>query len=163
MTDDATTDARSTDRPNRVPWPPLIYVAGALLAVAVDRTFSLHPLTLPPSLGPLGWGLVVLGVGVAIAGVVTFKRAGAVVNPTGPATVLATGGIYGWTRNPMYLGAMTFFLGLGLALKSGGLLAVVPMMALALDRLAIRREEAYLRRRFGAAYDDYTAKVGRWL
>lgn len=70
---------------------------------------------------------------------------------------LATCGPYRYTRNPLYLGS--FFMGLGFAVAAGSwvlglvflcffLLIYVPVM---------RREENYLRRQFGEAYDRYAS------
>ena len=67
------------------------------------------------------------------------------------------------TRNPMYLGALVFFVGFALAMRSGWLLVAVPAVAIALQKLAIEPEEAYLTRRFGEAYLEYCAKVRRWV
>ena len=39
----------------------------------------------------------------------------------------------------------------------------VPLIVVAVDRLVIAREEIYLRRRFGPAYEDFSARVRRWL
>ena len=79
------------------------------------------------------------------------------------AKALATGGIYRLTRNPMYLGAIVAFVGLGLWLANSWLVVLIPVMALALQKLAIEREEAYLRQRFGADYDNYCSRVRRWI
>jgi protein-S-isoprenylcysteine O-methyltransferase Ste14 len=66
-------------------------------------------------------------------------------------------------RNPMYLGAVLAFLGLAIYLSAPWLLLVLPAMVMALTKLAIEREEAYLRRRFGAAYEAYAARTRRWI
>ncbi len=43
------------------------------------------------------------------------------------------------------------------------LILLAPVMAIALNYLAIEREENYLARRFGADYDAYRTRVGRWF
>ncbi len=47
-----------------------------------------------------------LGVGIALAGVIEFRRARTTVNPHKPdrSSALVSSGIYRYTRNPMYLG-----------------------------------------------------------
>jgi len=42
------------------------------------------------------------------------------------------------------------------------MLLLVPAL-MAVQRFVIVREEAYLRRRFGAEYEEYTRRVGRWM
>ena len=61
------------------------------------------------------------------------------------------------------LAALIAFFGLGLALRSTWLLVAVPAVAVALTKLAIEPEEAYLERRFGEAYRGYKAQVRRWI
>ena len=72
-------------------------------------------------------------------------------------------GVYRYTRNPMYSGLGLGQLGLSVAL--GNLwVAVMLIPALGLVYLmAIRHEEAYLERKFGAEYRAYKSSVRRWL
>ena len=41
---DTTEPNVTADRPNRLPWPPIVYVLAILVAVAIDRTIDLWPL-----------------------------------------------------------------------------------------------------------------------
>lgn len=79
------------------------------------------------------------------------------------ANELVTRGFYAHTRNPMYVGNFMVVLGFTLVLGSVGVLAlVVPFFAWVY--LAITTaEEAYLRDKFGAAYDDYAHRVNRFI
>lgn len=154
----------SSDRPSRVPWPPVLYATLAVAAALLERYAPGLP-AWPESffLRWLGWGLVLAGTGIALAGIFRFRAEGTTLDPTGRASRLATGGIFAYTRNPMYLGAVIGFSGFALALRSPWLLLLLPLMVFALIRLAIVPEEAYLERRFGAAYMDYKRRVGRWI
>ncbi|MEQ1688928.1 MAG: isoprenylcysteine carboxylmethyltransferase family protein, partial [Sphingopyxis sp.] len=72
-------------------------------------------------------------------------------------------GIYSHTRNPMYLGMVSVFLGLAVAMSSlGALLLAMPVMVIIRTQV-IAREEAYLTAKFGAEYTAYLARVRRWL
>lgn len=75
---------------------------------------------------------------------------------------LVTGGAYGLTRNPMYLGWSAGVLGLAVGTGSAWLLAAWSLAVGVLDR-EIAAEESRLRRRFGAAYAAYCARVPRYL
>jgi len=52
---------------------------------------------------------------------------------------------------------------LATVLMNWWILVLTPVCALLLQRLAIRPEEAYLERKFGAAYLAYKRRVRRWL
>ena len=76
---------------------------------------------------------------------------------------LATGGIYGIVRNPIY-GAWVVFLipGLVLLFPSWPLL-LTPSVAYIAFRARIWQEEAYLEERFGDAYRTYRSEVPELL
>lgn len=79
------------------------------------------------------------------------------------ANELVTRGFYAHTRNPMYVGNFMVVVGFSLIFGSATVLALaVPFFAWAY--LAITTaEEAYLRDKFGSAYDDYTNRVNRFI
>jgi protein-S-isoprenylcysteine O-methyltransferase Ste14 len=76
---------------------------------------------------------------------------------------LATGGPYRYTRNPLYLGS--FFLGCGFAIAGGRWwLAVAFVVFFVLIYWPVmRREEEFLRRQFGEAYDRYAKAVSLFI
>ncbi len=151
------------DRPNRIAWPPILYVMAFAAAYLLEHSVPLSSMPRHAAWQLLGWVVFAAGIGIGLAAVVGFKAIGTPVDPTGRATQLATTGIYGWTRNPMYLGAVISFVGLAVALGSAWLLVLGLLMPIALRKLAIDREEAYLGRHFGAAYQAYRQRVRRWL
>ena len=156
------TDIRH-DRPSTLPWPPIIYAAALAGCWTMESLITLP--RLPESLVIRWFGAVVVlgGIGLGLKGVADLRAAGTTMHPTGAASVLVMDGVYGWSRNPLYLAVLIVFAGLGLALRSTWLLISVPCMAIALLRLAIEPEEAYLVRRFGGAYLQYTSRVRRWI
>lgn len=76
---------------------------------------------------------------------------------------LATGGPYALTRNPLYLG--TAFLGTGLAVAGGTwpLGVCFLLLLIFVYRPVMRKEEAFLAARFGAAFAAYAAEVPFFL
>ncbi len=151
------------DRPNRIHWPPLLYLAVIVAAWGLQRVWPLPALVTGAPAYRLGSLLVVVGFAIALAALYRFRQDGTSFDPTAPARAMATRGIYRFTRNPMYLGAIIAFAGFGLAVPSTWLLVLLPALAAALQKLAIEREEAYLERRFGDPYLAYKSRVRRWL
>lgn len=83
------------------------------------------------------------------------------VNPDGPQS-LTCKGVYGVSRNPMFLGVLITQAGFVLALPSGfTLLCLVIGYAAVLNQ--VKLEERYLKQRFGQVYLKYLQKVPRWL
>ena len=109
--------------------------------------------------------MAVIGVAVALAGVVSFRRARTTVNPLNPAaaSALVVSGIYRWTRNPMYLGVLVCLLGGVVYTGSVPALLVLPPFVAYMNRFQIAPEEMALRGRFGAEFDSYRARVRRWI
>ena len=145
--------------------PPV--VIGLLLGatmVAIARLASAFNFA-PPAGRLVAAAVATLGVIVAVAGVVSFRRAGTTVNPLQPAAAsqLVVSGIYRWTRNPMYLGMLLVLLGWGLFLTNVlaflSALAFIPLM----NRLQIGPEERILTATFGPVFTSYQSAVRRWI
>lgn len=71
-------------------------------------------------------------------------------------------GIYRYSRNPPYLGAVITLAGISIATRSG-LAVLLTAGVLATYRRWIPSEERVLHRTFGGDYDRYAATVRRWF
>jgi protein-S-isoprenylcysteine O-methyltransferase Ste14 len=121
-----------------------------------------------------GWGgsgasvaaglLAVAGALVAGAGVWQFRRAATSLSPFAGAgvRVLVVDGVYGWTRNPMYLGLALALAGVVVWRGSWAAVAPWPLFCAYLQRFQIRPEERDLSAAFGPEFAAYRARVGRW-
>ncbi len=100
--------------------------------------------------------LIVLGAGVAFLGLIVRAAASGQLRKN---QELATAGIYSRTRNPLYLGSAIMAAGFIIAGHSlwAGLLVVVYFAVF--YYAVIRNEEEELRDCFGAAFEDYAARV----
>jgi len=78
------------------------------------------------------------------------------------ATSLNTTGPYALTRNPLYLGNLGIALGLCLMAHDVWLLSIVALLFAVQYRVIIAAEERFLRDRFGAEYDAWSARVPRF-
>jgi protein-S-isoprenylcysteine O-methyltransferase Ste14 len=111
-------------------------------------------------------GVLCVGAGVALLAtcVWEFARTGrGTLAPVDPPRTLVVRGVYRYVRNPMYLGVATIVLGEALVAGSGALFGYCAAFVVAANLFVIGYEEPTLRRRFGAAYDQYIRQVGRWL
>ena len=75
---------------------------------------------------------------------------------------LVTGGVFAWSRNPIYVAFWWILLGQFLVLPDW-LRLVYLAAATWLFHRQVRREEAYLAERYGAEYADYCGRVRRYL
>jgi len=85
------------------------------------------------------------------------------IRPDRGSDALVAAGPFAFSRNPIYLGEVMALVGAGISYNRLWLVLAAPLFAVAVTRLAIEREEAYLDRRFGSAFADYRARVRRWL
>jgi protein-S-isoprenylcysteine O-methyltransferase Ste14 len=145
--------------------PPFVFVAGYLAA------WWLHS-RLPAEIDGAGAGLVqvmlgmsmlALGLGLVAWGLATFARLRTAVYPDQPARQLVTVGPYRFSRNPMYLGLTLLYVGIALVSNLAWPIVMLPFVLGMLGLAVIRREERYLQAEFGAAYDEYCARVRRWI
>lgn len=147
----------------QVRFPPPLLLLGALALGWGLQT--LWPVTL--ELGPAGRhaGRILCGaaIGVVLYCNVLFKRAGTNIAPWKPSSALLTTGIYSFTRNPIYLSFVLLCAGIGLLRANAWLLLAAPGLAIALQKLVIAREEAYLEGKFGEEYRRYKSMVRRWI
>jgi protein-S-isoprenylcysteine O-methyltransferase Ste14 len=141
--------------------PPPVMAAGVMAAAwGLDRIWSYQ---LGPPAPEIGWLVVFLALVLLGWSLAVLVKAGNDPRPDKPDTALVEAGPFGRSRNPIYLGFL--LVATGLALMWGtlwGWLGVVVLHGL-LDRLVIAREEAYLARRFGAAYEAYRGRVRKWM
>ncbi len=157
-----TSDIAVAGRPTPPPFPSL---SSLVLGFALDQLLPLS-LTLPEV--PLicwtaGRGLILIGVVIMAAGARNFSRAGTPVPSNQPVRALVTTGIHGRSRNPIYVGMLLLYAGIGMAARSPWVLILALPLVIILRYGVVSREETYLERRFGDAYRDYKARVRRWL
>jgi protein-S-isoprenylcysteine O-methyltransferase Ste14 len=144
--------------------PPVVGLCLALLMWAASSL--VRPLEIPFGVRvALGLALVFIGQGISISGMVAFRRARTTINPLNPgaASSLVSGGVYRFTRNPMYLGLLLTLLGWAAFLANPLALVLVPLFVLYMNRFQIAPEERALASLFGAEFAAYANRVRRWL
>jgi protein-S-isoprenylcysteine O-methyltransferase Ste14 len=111
------------------------------------------------------WIVLAAGLATGIVAFLQFRRADTTINPMTPgkASALVTRGLYGMSRNPIYVGDVLILLGVGVLIANALAFVAVLLFMVYVDRFQVRPEERALRGRFGEAYDAYCRKVRRWL
>jgi protein-S-isoprenylcysteine O-methyltransferase Ste14 len=149
------------DTPGVIAPPPVIFGAGLGFGFLFHSWIPFN--LLPPGLRrPLAIALGILGISCLVA-LIQFWRAGTSPEPWRPATRLVTGGIYRISRNPMYVGMTLLYLAASCWWNSAWPVVLLPAVIMVMHLGVIRREEAYLRGKFGQAYADYANRVRRWF
>ena len=150
-----------TERPNTLPWPPMIYGG---LAIAGMLLQSYMPLPWPlPAMGLLGTVMFLVGIATDIGTMALFIRRKANILPHKAATTLITDGPFRYSRNPIYVGNTLMLAGAGIAFSSLWLVLAALIAAVLVHYLAIRREERHLAAKFGNDWNEYAGRTPRWL
>jgi protein-S-isoprenylcysteine O-methyltransferase Ste14 len=164
------TDA-TFDRPDVAVFPPVIPLTTLLIACVLQW------------LAPLGWIAelewiadldkplrVGIGLIIVLAGLVTTSagrralvKSGTNVNPSQPTTALVTDGVFGHTRNPLYVGISIALCGIALIFDLDWILLLIVPSCMFLHFAVVKREERYLEQKFGDAYRQYKARVPRYF
>ena len=108
---------------------------------------------------------LLLGGWIMRSGIMALRRAGTTLNAFKPenATALVQTGIFGRTRNPIYLALLIWLTGLAVYLQNPLTFVGLPVFIIYMNRFQIMPEERALTELFGQEYDTYKNRVGRWL
>jgi protein-S-isoprenylcysteine O-methyltransferase Ste14 len=110
-------------------------------------------------------GLVPLGAGVAlnIAADRQFKHHQTTVKPFQQSSALVTGFPFSVSRNPMYVGITLMLAGVALLLGTVTPWVPVVVFAILMNLRFVRVEERMLAETFGSEWEQYRARVRRWM
>lgn len=144
--------------------PPPVW---ALLFLGATYALSLAPgLERLPALGtrPIGLLVIVLALALIFVAMLQFRLSNTQLLPNSPTNnALVTGGVFGISRNPMYLGMTLLCLGGALWMERSLMLIAPALMFAIANWVFIPFEEAKMRRQFGETFDAYMRRVRRWL
>ena len=76
---------------------------------------------------------------------------------------LTTTGFYAYSRNPMYISFIIYWLGAFLTFANLGMVLILLGEVIFYNLQVIYKEEPFLRQRYGGEYEEYCKKVRRWL
>jgi len=152
--------ADTLDHPGVLIPPPIIIAALCGVGLLLDRAL---PAPFPPL--PAWSGGILLAASLALAALClkALRDAKTTLRPDRPNSALVRTGPYRYSRNPIYVAMLIMLTGIAVMAQSPGMLTLVPVAWLILDRYVVRREENYLNRRFGSAYLTFRNEAPRWV
>ena len=155
---------KEQDHPNihRNIHPPVLALMFIVIAYFLGRFLSV-PFVVPMLLQNIGLAMTFVGFLLGVGALVEFRKALTTLDPHGSVNHLVASGIYRFTRNPIYLGFLLMVIGLPLNSGSYWGIVMAPFYMMAMTRLVIEHEEAYLEKKFKNQYTDYRSRVRRWL
>ena len=107
--------------------------------------------------------LILAGLAITLPAARLFQRAGTPLIPFERSTAVVTGGLFRYTRNPMYLGMVVFLLGMALLLGSLAAFLPIPVFVAIIQKNFIEGEERFMEELFGEEYLAYKRRVRRWI
>jgi protein-S-isoprenylcysteine O-methyltransferase Ste14 len=110
-----------------------------------------------------GAALFLTGAALAGWGLYVFHKARTTTVPGETSTQVVTWGPYRFMRNPMYTGLVLAYIGEAGLLVQFWPLIILPLVVAYVNWIVIPVEEARLKEDFGSEYEQYCAKVRRWI
>lgn len=142
-------------------------IVGAALALAAHAAGSTAAFVVPlfggaPLLRLAGLALAFGGQALTLFAQGDMGRRWRVGVPEAAPDALVMTGLFGFSRNPVFLGMLAMAAGLAIAVPSPAMIAVALGFNAACEVQA-RDEEHFLAGAFGLAYDAYRGAVRRWI
>ena len=143
--------------------PPFIVIGSIFVGVAINRLSPMN--ILDGRLIGVVAGVILIVASLVIVGwsFRFFARAEQNPDPMTPTESLTFDGPYARSRNPMYVAMFLFQPGVALCANNIWIAAMTICTLAAIHFAVVLREEAYLQKKFGAEYVDYTARVRRYV
>lgn len=156
--------------PERRLWPPKRYTKATPILVWVP-TYSLFAILI--ALGIMEWGSLQISIWLRLGIGIPLILAGNVIvwsevaqfglaQTGGAKGSLRTSGMYRYSRNPQYVADIAMIVGWVMLSGSPGAV-VVGSAGIAVLVAAAYAEEPWLKLQYGSAFDDYKARVRRFL
>jgi protein-S-isoprenylcysteine O-methyltransferase Ste14 len=111
----------------------------------------------------VGMALIPIGFVVYWKGITTLGRQGVNPIPVPPITDIVRTGIFAWTRNPMYLGAITMMVGQALLFGSRSILYYALVWFGVFNLFELSFDEKVLMKQFPEVYGRYKKTVPMWI
>ena len=110
----------------------------------------------------IGWALLILSLLFVWFAQSNMKESWRIGIDEENKSELVTNGFFAISRNPIFLGIMIANIGLFLVLPNAFTLLIIALSTVSINT-QIRLEEEFLLKEFEEKYQDYKAKVRRWI
>ena len=137
-----------------------------LALLAGQYVFGRYPswaLILARPIGLVAVAIFALGLLLLLAGALTLLWRKTTVHPGRTPQALVTGGLYRYTRNPIYLGMLLILLTIPLMATQPRLLIFTLAFFVIMDFYVIPREEKIIRKAFELDFEVYQRRTRRWF
>lgn len=144
-------------------------VATAVIVIAFSFFETLYNFFVPISWLDSDW---LQGVGLALlAGALIWVLIAQVqmgdswrigIDEKSSSSPLIQHGLFGISRNPIFLGMIVMLVGLFFTVPTAATL-MITVLGIVLIQIQVRLEEAFLLQRYGKAYREYQSHVHRWI
>jgi protein-S-isoprenylcysteine O-methyltransferase Ste14 len=132
------------------------------LLVIISSLYTVWPLPLNKTAVIIsGLALILIGLVIMLIGMIKFRSLRK-ISGLDTSRLISTG-IYGWSRNPQYMGWFLVLIGISLMGRSGLAFLLTIIAIIAMHLYVIWLEEPYLERIFGEEYRLYQSRVPRYL
>jgi protein-S-isoprenylcysteine O-methyltransferase Ste14 len=154
--------SKQSDNPEIKLPPPVIFLSFFLTAVALKHFIPLVGIAAPIR-QIIGAVLAVVGFSIIALALLKFREHRTTILPDASASAMIQDGIFARTRNPIYLAFAMLYIASGFYFQVVWAFVLLPFLIVVIQLNLIRREEAYLERRFGTEYLAYKRKVRKWV
>ena len=137
---------------------PEAHLIGLVIGIALQIFLPISLFQLGWIRHAIGWPLIIIGIALCFWSVLEAEDM-SIASPN----VLLTGGPYGLSRNPMYVGWTFLYLGISFTAESIWMIIFLPAVIIYVHFVEIRKEEQQLDERFGEEYRQYRKRVRRYF
>ena len=146
---------------NTIP-PPIVTLICALLIYLSKPIFPEHNFNYSSELSLF---FLIFGFIIILISFQRFKKEKTTINPINieKASSLVTGGIFKYSRNPMYLGMLLILISIAISFNFYGGMLIVGLFIYFITYFQILPEEKAMLKLFGDDFINYKNKTRRWL
>ena len=143
----------------KITFPPVILLASIVLQIILLFSF---PISVDLS-SLLGLILILSGISLVFVSFRFMRKMKTTFIPDGTPEVLISSGPFRFSRNPIYLGMLTILVGVAFLMSSLSAIIIAFVFGTIINFTWIAHEEKKLHELFSEDWENYSAKVRRWI